>query len=295
MRGPGRAHLVLVEPHLREPLVVDGAGDGLRLLLGEHEPVAVVVVADVGVVEPRHPAALVPRAEVLAVPLGLHHLAVGVDRGQQQEHHLVEAALRLRVLGGGERVRPLHRHLGGADLGRVDVAGDEEEHLPLAHERVRLRLGEAPRVGDLPRDLLEALLVREVRLGGDRGQEEVLAERRLAEDLDLDAGRGGVERLEVGEDLPVVGDRPVGPDRHAEELRRRGDARGPGGPGEGEKGGGDQGVGPHGRPPPRVIPPGRPPQRGASRPRPSPSVRKRWIASAARRWPASLRWNRPRR
>ena len=175
MRGPGRSHLVLVEPHLREPVVVDGAGDGLRLLLRQHEPVAVVVVADVVVVEPRHPAALVPRAEVLPVPLGLHDLPVGVDRRQEEEDHLVEAPLRLGVLGGGERVRPLHRHLRRADLGRVDVAGDEEEDLALADERLGLGLREAPRVGDPARDLLEALLVREVRLGRDRGQEEVLA------------------------------------------------------------------------------------------------------------------------
>ena len=218
MRGPGLSHLVLVEPDLRQPLVVDRARDGLRLLLREHEPVAVVVVADVVVVEPRHAPALVARAEVLPVPLGLHHLPVGVDRRQQQQHHLVEAALRLGVLGGRERVRPLHRHLRGADLGRVDVAGDEQEHLALAHERLGLGLGEAARVGDLARDLLQPLLVREVLLGGDRGQEQVLAERRLAEHLELDARRGGVERLEVGEDLPVVGERPVGAHGHAEEL-----------------------------------------------------------------------------
>ena len=231
--------------------MVDGAGDGLRLLLRQHEPVAVVVVPDVGVVEPRHPAALVAGAEVLPVPLRFHDLPVGVDGGQEEQHHLVQAPLRLGVLGGRERVRPLHGHLRGADLGRVDVAGDEEEDLALVDEHLRLGLREPPRVGDLARDLLQALLVREVRLRRDRGQEEVLAERRLAEDLDLDAGRRGVEGPEVGEDLPVVGDRAVRAHGHAEELGRGGHARGMRGGGEGEDGGGDEGACLHGG----VIPP----------------------------------------
>ena len=251
----GRAHLVLVEPDLREPLVVDGPRDGLRLLLREHEPVAVVVVAHVVVVEPRHPPALVLRAEVLPVPLGLHHQAVGIEGGDEEEHHLVQPPPRLRVLRRGQRVRPLHRHLRRADLGRMDVAGDEEEDLPLADEGVCLRLGEPPGVGDLPGDLLEALLARDVRLGRDRGKEEVLAERRLAEDLDLDPRRGRVERLEVGEDLPVVGHRPVGPDRHSEEGGGRGDGRGLDEAGDQQGGGGGERAGLHGRPPPRLISP----------------------------------------
>src|SRR4026207_1641568 len=73
-------HLVLVEPDLREPLVVHGARDGPRLLLRQHPPAAVVVVADVVVVEPRLAPALVTAAEVLAVPLALHDLAVRIDR-----------------------------------------------------------------------------------------------------------------------------------------------------------------------------------------------------------------------
>ena len=66
------------------------------------------------------------------------------------------------------------------------------------------------------------------------------------------------------------------------------------GPARSEEGGGDQGAGPHGRPPPRVIPP--PAGRLSAAPAgdaPRPRVRKRWIASAATRWPSSLRWNRP--
>ena len=76
----GGAHLVLVDEHLRVPLVVHGAGQVLGLDLREHEPVAVVVVADVVVIQPRQPPPLVLRAEVLAVVVGDHRLAVGIER-----------------------------------------------------------------------------------------------------------------------------------------------------------------------------------------------------------------------
>ena len=184
----GRAHLVLVQPDLREPLVVDGAVEGLRLLLREHEPVAVVVVPDVVVVDPGHPAALVRGAEVLPVPLRLHDLAVRIERRDEQDHDLVQAPPRLRVLRGGQGVGPLHRHLRGADLGRVDVAGDEDDRASFLDEAGHLRLG-GPRGSAMRRAIsFRRAQVPEVGLGGDDGHEHVLAARRLAEDLHRDAG-----------------------------------------------------------------------------------------------------------
>ena len=217
----GLAHLVLVEPDLREPLAVDRARHRARLLLREHEPVAVVVVADVVVVEPGHPAALVARAHVLAVPLGLHGLAVGVERGNEQEHDFPQPPRGLLVLGGGQGVRPLHRHLRRADLGRVDVAGHQQHQLALARQGLALGLAQAARVGDPPRHLLDARQVRDVLLRRDDRHDHLLAERRLAEVLQGHARRGRVQHPEVRRDLAVVGERAVGADRDAEELRGR--------------------------------------------------------------------------
>ena len=98
--------------------------------------------------------------------------------------------------------------------------------MPSFASAARLRVGEAARVGELARDLLDALQVLDVLLGRDDGHEHVFAERRLAEDLDLHARRGGFERLEVRRDLPVVGELPVRADLEPEELRRRRDLRG---------------------------------------------------------------------
>ena len=99
--------------------------------------------------------------------------------------------------------------------------------LPSRIERVGVGIGEAARIGEPLRRLLDPRLVPDVLLGRDDGHDHLFAERRLAEDFDLDARRGGVESAEVRLDLPVVGERLVGADVHprgtatAKELLRR--------------------------------------------------------------------------
>ena len=121
----GGAHLVLVEKDLREPAVVEHVVDDLGFLLGQGVEIAVVVVADIVVVEPRHLAALVLGAEPLVVPVDDHDLAVGVDGRHEQKHRLVHPRQPLGVLGGGELIDELGGHLGRADLGGVDGAAHE--------------------------------------------------------------------------------------------------------------------------------------------------------------------------
>ncbi len=253
--GARRSHLVLVEEDLREPVVVEDSADRLRLGLRQLREVPVVVVPDVGVVEPRHPAPLPARPEVLPVPLDLHTVAVGVDRRDEEEDDLREAPLRLGVLGRREGVGPLHRHLRRRDLARVDAAGHEEDDLPLPDERRRLRLGEPSRVGEPARHVADPRHVREVLRGGDRCEDHLLAERRLP-----DRGNGHpvgrrIEGAEVRDDLAPVRERPVRPDGDLQEFRR------PGHRGAGREGGKEEGeeerADAHGPP---VYPRGGPPR-----------------------------------
>ena len=125
MRAPFDAHLVLVEPDRREPVVPQQLRGELALDLREHVHVAVVVVADVLLVEPRHRRRLELGAEVLVVPVDHHDLAVGVEARHEQEDHVVEDVLHARRRVGGQPVDQLERHLRRADLGRVDAARDE--------------------------------------------------------------------------------------------------------------------------------------------------------------------------
>jgi hypothetical protein len=225
-------HLMLVDPHLRIPLVVDGMAQLFRLDLGEHEPVAIVVVADVVVVKPRQPAALVARAEELAVVVGDHDLPVGIERRNEQKDDVVEAALRLGVAGGGERVRPLHRHLARSDLRRVDVAGDEDDGLAVVCELRDLLLGESAGIGKFLRRVADPIEVPHVPLGGDDDHDEVFAERRFPQRLDPHPRRCGSQSPKVRNDLPVVGKLAVRPDLEPEELGGRLDGGGVGGSGE---------------------------------------------------------------
>jgi hypothetical protein len=70
---------MLVDEELRIPLVIDGAAQRARLRLREHVPVAIVVVADVVVIEPRQASAFVFRPDILAVVVGDHDLPVGIE------------------------------------------------------------------------------------------------------------------------------------------------------------------------------------------------------------------------
>ena len=205
--------------------MVEDAGQVARLLLGEHVPVAVVVVPGVVVVEPRHPPALELRVPVLAVPARLQDLTVGVQRGHQQQDHAVQPPLGLGVLGGGQRVGPLHRHLARPDLGRVDVAGDHHDDLALADEALLFGRVQPARVGQPPGRRLPAIPLAQVRLRGDHRHQHVLAQRGLAQHLDqhprLTRPPGGGSRQRSA----VVGQLLVGPDRETQEGRGRLDLR----------------------------------------------------------------------
>ncbi len=167
-------------------------------------------MADVVVVEPRHPAALVLGAEPLFVPVDDHDLTVGVDRGHDQQHHVVHPRQPLGVLGGGELVDELGAHLGRADLGRVDAAAHQRHRRGRPDELAR-GLGRQPAgFGDLPRvfaDLIEARLV------GGRGQNHhrhPVAQGRGPGLLDGHAVRCRRHQLEVGEDIGVGDQRAIG-------------------------------------------------------------------------------------
>jgi len=89
---------------LRVPDVVDLGDEGAGFGLGEDVPVAVVVVADVLLVEDGRGGAFVGGVEGFAVPVGDEVEAVGVDGGDEQEDGVGEDLLYLGVVGGGEAV-----------------------------------------------------------------------------------------------------------------------------------------------------------------------------------------------
>ena len=95
-----RPALVVVVENLRQPLVIEHAIDVLGLGLRRGEEVAVVVVADVLLVEPRQAGeAALRRIGIPHVPVGDEIVAVRVGMDEEDDA-LVEEAHRLLVGGG---------------------------------------------------------------------------------------------------------------------------------------------------------------------------------------------------
>ena len=165
----GGALLVHVPVHLRVPDLVEELGGDARLVLGQHEPVAVVVVPGVELVELQEPRRLVGRVDGLPVPVRDMVQAVGVHAGRHQHHALLAGAAPGFLLAGRELVGEGHAELGPRALGGVHRDGDEEEELALPHGRLELLGGLATRIGQrggVGPQLLEAsqvLLARDSR------------------------------------------------------------------------------------------------------------------------------------
>ena len=148
-----RRRLVVVVEKLRLPLAHD-PGDRPRLDHVDHVAVAVVVVADVLLVELRQPGDLERRSEVLLIPIGDHVLAVGVDREPEHQDHVVEDRRDLRiVIAGDQVVGELDGVLGVGHLGGVQPAVDVDERLPFLRELPRLIVGQALRMREPLGDL----------------------------------------------------------------------------------------------------------------------------------------------
>jgi len=216
-----RSHLVLVQPELGKPFVIDHLVHVSGLDLRKHVPVAIVVVTNIVVIEVRHWPAFVFGSEIFPVPLGDHDLAVGIERRQEQDDGVVQPLFSLIILGGGQLVGPLHGHLAGADLGGVNVAGEQEDGLALRRQRVDLLFAQPARVRQLARDLPVLRLVAQIVFAGDHRHEHVFAQRGLAQRLNLNAAGCGSQRLEVRSDLAIVGQLAVGPDFETKKLGRR--------------------------------------------------------------------------
>ena len=157
-----RAGLVVHVDDLRLPLP-PGVLEHARLDHVEHVGVAVVVVADVLLVELRQARQLVGRADVLHVPLGHHLLAVRVDGRPQHQDDVVEHRLRRRLVRPADEVVGEERRvLRPGDFGRVQAAVDVDERLAFARERLRLGVGQPLRMRETLPDLAVPIDLRQV-------------------------------------------------------------------------------------------------------------------------------------
>ena len=219
--GAVRAHLVHVVGDLRLVLAVDIDGEP-RLLLGEHEPVAVVVVSGVAVVQVRVDARISGAARV--VPVVDHQdLAVRILGRDEQQHRVVEG---FPDLGGVLRRQPvdyLDDCLPVAYLVRVDGGVQEIEGHPFPRERGGVRLRQAPRVRQTVVDRDQPVELVEVRRGADGEQYIRVAVRRRAPLLIPDTVGTAGHLAHVLQHVRIARQFTVGPNLEAEEVGWRAD------------------------------------------------------------------------
>ena len=101
-----------------------------RFRLRENVPVAIVVVADVVVIELRRRSAVIRRPARLAIPARDDIDAVRILRRLQQQDHVIENRLELRVIVFGQQpIGKLDRGVRRRDFGRMNRAGDHHDRL----------------------------------------------------------------------------------------------------------------------------------------------------------------------
>ena len=199
----------------------------LRLFRVHRQRIAVVVVADVLVVEPRQPGAFVFGADVLVVEVRDHDFAVGVERRHQQEDDVVEDALGLGVGARQQIVGELRRHLRAADFARVHAHRHQCERLARGSNLPDLRLGDPARVAQLQvvlPELFEVLLVGRRR--DDQQQEGVPHLGGPHIDRFQPAAAFFLQESVVLDQLVPTRHLAIGAHLEAEELLGRGDGGG---------------------------------------------------------------------
>ena len=98
--------------------------------------VTVVVVTNVRVIEPGESRPFMLGVERLVVPVGDHDLAIWVEARKHQVDDVIQDALGILVVPGGEIVGDLGAGLRARDLGRVKTVRLAEDDLASAHESI---------------------------------------------------------------------------------------------------------------------------------------------------------------
>ena len=159
-------------------------------------------------------AALVFRPDVFLVPIDDHLVAVGVGGRDEEEDDVAEDLLGVvGRLAGDEVVGQLHGHLGGADLGRVEAAGDQDDGLALLGQRLGL-LGGASARGSRSLWTISRQRSSLARLSSVEMTAMIIGffsvVSPIVKSLSIGDSRG--QLLEVGLDLAVIGQLLVGAD-----------------------------------------------------------------------------------
>ncbi len=129
---------------------------------------------------------------------------------------------------GGEAVGQLHEHLGRAEFGAVESAGERVDGFGLGDELLGLGVGEAAGIGELRQVGAFLVEVREGIFGADEDDDGLAAFLGVAGADDFNAAGMGGEGVVVAQNVSIVGELFGRADVVAEDVAwgRDGAARG---------------------------------------------------------------------
>ena len=220
--GRKRRRLVLVVDDLREPLHVELRGDVAGLGRVEHEPVPVVIVAGVRVIELGRRRLLEARAHVRHVPIGHEGRPVRVHVGDEQEDDVVANEAHLGRLCRDDLVGQKRGCLGVAHFCGVQSEVDPHDRFPVAGQGPRLFVGQVAPLGEPSGDLLIAVGVSQIGCRRDERHQLRPALGRSADFFQAEPRRRRIKRAEIGGDLFVGGQLVVGAGHESDDGFWRG-------------------------------------------------------------------------
>ena len=213
--------LMVVVDNLREPFVIELARRVLRLGHVEHEPVAIVIVTRIRVVQLGCRRTFERRSHVIHVPLGHERRAIRIHVRDQQEDHVVSNEPRLFAFVRRHAIRQERGGLRVSDLVRVQAEIDPDDGASLLGQKPRVLVGQVSRQGQPLRDLLIPASPLEVLFRRDERHDLRPALDRPADIHEQDPGTRSIEPAEVGGDFLVGGQLVVRAGRKPDHAFRR--------------------------------------------------------------------------
>ena len=215
------AHLVNVVDDRRAPVFVDQLGRVARLAKIQHEPVAVVVVTGVLLIDPRHPGPFPRPADRRLIPIHDHVQAVGVGRGDEQEDHPLQDLRDPGRIARGEVIEKIHRHLRRRNFRGVQAAVDQDHDFGFLGQFAlcrdvedQARIGDHALVSPMKIDVFD-------RAGrGDLGVNHRQPFGRLADMAHVDPVRGPLDQVKILDNALPPGELVIGADAVTEEFFR---------------------------------------------------------------------------
>ncbi len=156
------AHLVEVKHYLRVPDIVELLDGQPVFNQVQHEPVAVVVVTCVFLVNERRRRTLIGRAQSVLIPVHNQIQTVWIKGRHKQQDDVLQYLFDPIVFPRLQFVNELGRHLGCPYLGRVNGTGDHDDGLPLGNQGLGILGVKSSRVGQTGLDVPILVKITEV-------------------------------------------------------------------------------------------------------------------------------------